>query len=718
MKILPFKSVTFLLLVSNIFVSGLSLLGETITSDIVIYGGTSAAISAAVQVKKMGKSVVVVSPDKRIGGMTTNGLGWTDIGNKEAIGGIAREFYHRVWRYYQTPDVWRWQKFEEFGNRGQGAPAIDGDRRTMWIFEPKAAMEIFESWIIENEIEVYRDEWLDRSTGVELLDRTIIAITCLSGKRFEGKIFMDCTYEGDLMAAAGVNYVTGREGNDIYNETLNGVQTALAQKNQFVNRIDPFIKFGEPQSGLLPRISDWVPAKDGIGDKKIQAYNFRLCLTREGENREPFPKPEIYDPLQYEVLLRTLSRGSRHIFVHFNQIPNAKTDTNNHGSFSTDNIGMNYEYPDGTYSRRKEIIKEHENYLKGYFYFLCNDPRVPEDVRYGMTQWGLARDEFIENSNWPEQLYIREARRMVGKAVMTEHEVTGRKKTDKSIGMGSYTMDSHNVQRYVAIDESGKPHVLNEGDFQIDIKKPYQISYEAILPKRIECENLIVPVCLSASHVAFSSIRMEPVFMILGQSAATAAALAVGKEISLHSLTYSDLREQLLKDGQVLEVKNLKRLSMGEGIPLETLGGVVVDGSTVELEGDWIESTSLRPFVGDSYFHDGNGAKGLRSAKFPFVAPMNGLHEIKVAFSSFGNRAGDLRYNVKHKAGESYIFVDQRKSKSDQMNDLWYSLGSFEFEEGEQYYVSLSNENTDGYVIVDAIQVLGLRSGLLSEGPQ
>ncbi len=291
---------------------------------------------------------------------------------------------------------------------------------------------------------------------------------------------------------------------------------------------------------------------------------------------------------------------------------------------------------------------------------------------------------------------------------MTEHEVTGRSKAKRSIGLGSHTMGSHHVQRYVANDENGGAFVLNEGDFQLEIKQPYKISYDTILPKREECENILVPVCLSASHVAFGSIRMEPIFMILGQSAATAAALAVEKEISVHELSYLELRDRLIRDGQVLEIKKLNRLANGEGVPISSLGGVVVDGSTVELEGEWTVSTSLRPFVGDSYFHDGNGGKGMKSAKFPFVAPINGLHEIKVAFSSFGNRVGNLKYLVKHEGGLTKVFLDQRKPQP--IDKLWSSLGSFNFKKGEQYYVSLDNENTEGYVVADAIQVIGLSS--------
>ena len=703
-----YKSVAgrFLILLSVCFFSLLPLLAGQY--DVVIYGGTSSAIATAVQVKKMGKSVVVVSPDRRIGGLSSSGCGWNDTGKKEVIGGIARDFYHRVWRHYQSPDSWRWQKMDEYGNRGQGSPAIDKDRRTMWVFEPHVANDIFESLVKENELSLFREEWLNREDGVEMEEGRIVAINSLSGNRYEGKVFVDCSYEGDLMASAGVSYFVGREANAHYGESINGVQTRIAKKNQFINRIDPFQIQGQPSSGLLPGITNATALTDGSEDKRIQGYNFRLCLTKIPENRVPFSMPEGYDPSQYELLLRTLSRGSRHILVNSGPIPNGKTEINNHGSFSTDNIGMNYEYPDGSYEKRSRIKDEHYRFQMGYFYFLCNDPRVPDEVREEMSQWGLARDEFPENNYWPHQLYIREARRMVGDFVITEHEVLGHRNTLNSVGMSSFPMVSRNVQRYVAYDEEGNAHVLNEGDFQIPIAQPYAISYDAMVPRRNECINLLVPVCISASHAAYGSLRMEPLLMILGQSAGTAAALSIDANCSVQDLLYSDLKEHLIKDGQILEFKRNPRITKGKGVPLNSLGGVIMDGSNVELKGEWTESTSLRPFVGESYFHDGNGAKGMSVAKFSFLAPQDGIHEIKASYSSFGNRAGNVLFTVEHAKGSSKIYIDQRKPPP--IGGIWVSLGSFDFKKSEQYSVSLSNEDTAGYVVADALQVIPLNT--------
>lgn len=526
---------------------------ETVDADIVIYGGTAAAVIAAVQARRMDRSVVIVSPDKHLGGLSSGGISWTDTGNKAVIGGLARDFYHRLWKHYQHPEGWNWEPREKFGNRGQGTPAIDGQLRTMWVFEPHVAEQTFEQLIQEYGIAVCRDEWLDRENGVRKHGLSIRSITTLRGNTYAGKMFIDASYEGDLMAAAGVSYHVGREANSVYGEQWNGVQTGVLHHEHHFGRvsrpISPYIIPGRPESGVLPRISTDPPGEYGAGDQGVQAYCYRLCLTDLPENRIPFPKPEGYDPSQYELLLRIFEAGWRETFHKFDRIPNRKTDTNNHGPFSTDNIGMNHDYPEADYERRREILDEHRRYQQGWFYFIANDPRVPQDVQQEMRRWGLARDEFGDNGGWPHQIYVREARRMIGQFVMTEHELLQKKPTPNSVGMGSYTIDSHNVQRYI----TAEGYVQNEGDILVHLPGPYQIAYGAIIPKREQCANLLVPVCISSSHIAFGSIRMEPVFMILGQSAATAAALAIEKDSSVQDLPYATLSTRLLEDDQVLE---------------------------------------------------------------------------------------------------------------------------------------------------------------------
>ncbi|MCX6254474.1 MAG: FAD-dependent oxidoreductase [Bacteroidia bacterium] len=500
-------------------------------ADVIVYGGTSSAVTTAVQAARMGKSVIIVSPDKHLGGLSSSGLGFTDTGNKEVIGGLAREFYQLIYLHYQKPESWKWQKQYEYGNVGQGNPAIDGKNRTMWIFEPHAAEEAFELMIKQNNIKIYRDEWIDRETGVVKKNGTIISIKTLRGKIFRGKIFIDATYEGDLMALAGIKYTVGRESVSVYNEKWNGVQKGVFHHGHyFRDMIDPYKIPGDPSSGLLPRISSEISGENGSGDKKIQAYCFRLCLTKLPENKIPITKPEGYDSTQYELLSRLSETRWDEFFGKYDPIPNLKTDVNNHGPFSFDNIGMNWDYPDASYERRKEIIKEHEAYQKGLLYFMATDRRLPVAVRETMNQWGFAKDEFTDNGNWPYNIYVRESRRMLGEYVMTENDVLGNREVPKPIGMGSYKMDSHNVQRYI----TSEGYVQNEGDIGVSPKQPYQIDLGSIMPKKEECNNLLVTVCVSSSHIAFGSIRMEPVFMILGQSAGTIASMAIEKRKSIY----------------------------------------------------------------------------------------------------------------------------------------------------------------------------------------
>ena len=521
-------------------------------ADVIIYGGTSAAIIAAVQVKKMGKTVIIVSPDKHLGGLSSGGLGFTDTGNKEVIGGLSRDFYQRLYQHYQKTESWQWQKKDEYGNKGQGTPALDGTNRTMWIFEPHAAEQVFEDFVKENNLIIYRNEWLDRSTkGVVKESGSIRSFRTLTGNVYQGKMFIDATYEGDLMAAAGVKYHVGREANSVYGETWNGVQTEVFQHgHHFKAKISPYKIANDPKSGLLPEILDKPAGKNGSGDNKIQAYCFRMCLSNHPDNRIPFAKPQGYNPARYELYARVFAAGWTETFNKFDPIPNRKTDTNNHGPFSTDYIGKNYDYPEASYVRRKQIINEHELYQKGLMYFLQNDPRVPADVHEKMQQWGLPKDEFKDNGNWPHQLYIREARRMIGEFVMKEADALGKTKVPNPVGMGSYALDAHNAQRYVKPDG----FVQNEGDIGVHPDKPYSIAYGSILPKESECNNLLVPVCISSSHIAYGSIRMEPVFMILGQSAATAAVLAIENKVSPQKLPYEKLQAFLLKDKQRLEL--------------------------------------------------------------------------------------------------------------------------------------------------------------------
>ncbi len=673
--------------------------------DLVVYGATSAGIIAAVQAKKLGKSVVVVGPDKHLGGLTSGGLGFTDTGNKAVIGGLSRDFYHRVWLEYQKPETWKHQKQTEYGNKGQGTPAIDGENRTMWIFEPRVAEAVFEGYVKEFEIPVERDEWLDRAKGVKKTDGRITSITMLSGKTYVGKMFIDATYEGDLLAAAGVEYHVGREANSVYGEKWNGVQVGvLHHRHHFgavKEKISPYVVPGDPKSGVLPRVSTDPPGEYGMGDKRVQAYCYRWCGTTHEENRIPFPKPEGYDPKQYELLVRVYEAGWRETFEKFDPIPNHKTDTNNHGPFSTDNIGMNYDYPEATYERRKEILAEHRQYQQGWLYFVANDPRVPKDVQEKMKKWGLPKDEFKDNGNWPHQIYVREARRMVGRFVMTENELTKKKPTPDSVGMGSYTIDSHNVQRYITRDG----YVQNEGDIGVGIT-PYAIAYGSLVPKKDQCENLLVPICVSSSHIAFGSIRMEPVFMILGQSAATAAVMAIDNKQAVQDVPYAKLREQLVKDGQVLEYAAPASAPKAgkDFVDPKKLGGIVVDDDDAKLAGDWTNSSASSNYIGNGYKHDDKVNDGKAIARFEATILKAGKYEVRLAYPPNTNRSSKVQVEVQGGSTSKVIEVDQRKAPP--IEGRFLSLGEFQFEKDAQAVVIVSNAKSNGYVVIDAVQWL------------
>lgn len=508
--------------------------GEVL-SEIVIYGSTPAAISAAVQAKRMGRKAVIVSPETRIGGLTTGGLGLTDIGNKAAFGGIALEFYKDVAKFYSLK------------------------QESKWRFMPSAALRILEGWEKRDKLDIRRGEWLDREKGIEKRDGRIASIKTLSGNIYRGKVFIDATYEGDLLAAAGVSYHVGRESNAVYGETINGIQHRMAKHHQFVPKVDPYVVKGDPASGLLPGIEPYNPnEKDGDGDSRVQAYCFRMCLTKNPKNKIPFKKPSNYNERDYELLFRNYENGHRAVPWINGGVPYGKTDTNNRTAFSLDFIGRNWEWAEASYARRAEIFREHLDYQKGLMWTLANHPRIPDGVRKEVSRWGTCKDEFIDGpgDGWPSQLYIREARRMVGEYVMTEHECRGNRSAPRPVAMAAYSMDSHNVRRTV----SKAGWVVNEGDVEVGRDAagnrfaPYGVDYGAIIPKRAECVNLLVPVCVSSSHIAFGSIRMEPVFFALGQAAGTAASIAAEKDMSVQDVPYAELRKRLLDDKQVLAI--------------------------------------------------------------------------------------------------------------------------------------------------------------------
>lgn len=501
------------------------------TYDLAVYGATAGGVIAAVTGARAGLHVVLLEPGRHVGGMMSGGLGETDFGRKEAIGGYAREFFDRAGEHYHLSD---------YGVQ-------EG-----WYFEPHVAEAIFRQMLDEMHVTLLLGKRLKEHGGVAKTGRTITALVMEDGSRYVARVFADCSYEGDVMAQAQVSYTWGRESSDEYGESLAGVRSHTPF-HQFLVPISAY----DSNHTLLPEIFAGPKGATGSADRKVQAYNFRLCLTRRTDSLVPFPKPANYDPRRYELfarLIAALTKRDGHPpgmsgVMYIGHIPNGKTDINNNGAFSTDFIGASWDYPEAGYQRRAEIFQAHVDYTQGFFWFLGHDERVPAPLRNEINSWGLARDEFTDTANWPNQLYIREARRMIGEYVMTQKDLQSDLRKPDSIGMGSYNSDSHNVQRIA----NAAGDVENEGDMEVPVK-PYQIPYRILLPKRAQVTNLLVPVCFSASHVAYSSVRMEPQYMILGQAAGVAAALAVRKDQAVQDVSVEDLQQTLREQKTVLSL--------------------------------------------------------------------------------------------------------------------------------------------------------------------
>jgi len=664
--------------------------------DVVVYGGTSGGVTAAIQAVRMGKSAVLIEPTAHIGGLTSGGLGATDIGNKAAIGGLSRDFYRRIGTYYRQPSAWKHGTFDAYTEKRKG-----GTEEELWTFEPHVAELVYRQWLAEFKIPVIRERF-ELKDGIKKQGQRITAIKMESGKWIQGRMFIDATYEGDVMAKAGCKYHVGREANATYAETLNGVQVAHSRSHQFIKDVDPYVKPGDPSSGLLPLIQAEPLGQDGDGDRHVQAYNFRMCTTDVPENRLPWPKPEGYDPARYELLLRNCEAGDHRVPWNPVVMPNRKTDTNNNFAISTDFIGANYDFPDGDYQTRARIFREHVLYQMGLMYTLANNPRVPESVRAQFQKLGLAKDEFQDTDNWPHQLYVREARRLISEYVMTQHNCQGRVTCEDPVGMGAYNMDSHNVHRYVTKD--GK--VRNEGDIQVGVS-PYPISYRSIRPRKSECENLLVPVCLAASHIAYGSIRMEPVFMVLGQSAATAACQAIDSNAAIQDIDFPKLKARLLEDKQVLEWTGPRKAENAGGIDPKTLPGIVVDNTQAKLTGDWPQSASIGGYVGTEYLHDGNDSKGMKSATFMAKIPKAGRYEVRVAYTANANRASNVPVTIESKSGLKKAELNQREAPR---HTGFQTVATIDVAADEVVNVVISNANTNGHVIVDAVQWLPAKS--------
>lgn len=529
---------------------------KTHEADVVVYVDTSGGVTAAIQAARMGNSVILISTYGHPGGMTISGLGWTDLGNIEILGGLSREFYHRLYIHYQKAEAWTWEKKSEFNNKGQGAPALDPETELASTFEPSVAEKVFREMLSEHKVQIINGR-LDLKKKAEMDGKRIKAIHLECGTIIQGKMFIDCSYEGDLLPAASVSYTVGRESNAQYNEKGNGITGPLS-KNQLRMGIDPYIEKGNPKSGLLPGVNLNMGGEVGDADHRLQAYCYRMVLTKVPENTIPIEKPANYNEIDYEILFRNIEAGQKWGFFKTSPMPNLKTDSNNTGGISTDLIGGNYgddwNWATLDHKERTTLADKHRDWQLGLVWTIQNHPRIPEEIRKAYAGWGLPKDEFKDNGHWPYNLYVREARRMVSDFVMTELHCRRQKVVKDPIGLGAYTLDSHNTQRFV----NDKGMVRNEGDIQSYLKgKAYGISYRSIVPKKLECENLLVPWALSASHIAFGSIRMEPVFMILGQSAATAASMAIDDNHGVQDVSYEKLRIRLIEDDQRLIAPDL-----------------------------------------------------------------------------------------------------------------------------------------------------------------
>jgi len=662
--------VIILAIIITFFMAGASVNAQSsklITADVCVYGGTSAGVIAAYTAKKMGKTVMLIEPGKHLGGMSSGGLGYTDIGNKYVVTGLARDFYRRIGTHYG--------KFEQ------------------WIFEPKVAESIFNDYVKRAGFPVlFRNRLIKVKKEENQLKEIIVEDSykpsTATNKTIRAKVFIDCTYEGDLMARSGVSYTVGREANSQYDETINGVE--LLDKHQFPDNIDPYKVPGDAKSGLLWGISNEVLQVNGAGDKKVQAYNFRITLTNVPENRIPISKPDNYDPKKYELLLRLKEKqpwkSISDVFI-ISKMPNGKTDINNNGGFSTDMIGMNWEYPEADYNTRAKIWKEHEDYTKGFFYFIGNDTRIPGNIRDEMKQWGYPKDEYTDNGNWTPQLYIREARRMIGELVMTQHHCQGKEQVEDGVGMAAYGMDSHNCERLVV-----NGMVKNEGDVQVHGFAPYAVSYRAIVPKQKEAANLFVPVCLSASHIAYGSIRMEPVFMVLGQSSAVAACQAIDKRIAV----------------QQVNVKEVQSLLRADPLADGSIPEVLVDNEDSHITGDW--KTEKSGGYGPTYLADESKAETAKSVRFIPEKLKKGAYHVYTYFPKVMNPTTKTYITIYDgdKATEKIINQSDLQVEG-QTSGEWLPLGLYNFSGEKKAYVEISNKNADGVIVADAVLFVPVR---------
>lgn len=652
--------------------------------DLVIYGATPAGLIAGVAAARAGASVVVIEPSRWIGGMVTGGLARTDTGRAETIGGLTREFFTR-------------------------AAARYGGKH-LWFAEPHVNGETFAAMLREAGVTVITGEAIK---AVRRKGPRLTVLVTAGGREYEGRQFIDASYEGDLMALAGVSHTHGREGREQYGEPLAGFHPmpVRAQPSAVMGSVcaclggqGPHYVHGTPvriparddRGRLLPGVTT-SGAAPGSADRLVQAYNFRLVVTRRPEIRVPFPRPANYDAGRHELLRRLLEAYPEVRFgrlFHLGPIAEGKYDLNAQGICSTDLPGANRGYVEGDAATRARIWREHRDTIQGMLWFLAHDDRVPAALRAEVNEWGLCRDEFADHEYWPHALYVREARRMLGEYVMVQADCQTAITKPDAVGMGSFVIDCHLVQRLEGPDGT----VIDEGAFPDAPARPYQIPYRSITPRRAEAANLLVPVCVSASHVAICSLRMEPVYMALGHAAGLAAVQALRSGVPVQEIGVPALQARLRAERAVLELPH------AAGVPAAKFAGIVVDDAAATYTGAWVASGFGRPIEGASR-HDGNADKGARTARFEVRVPHTGRYLVRLAYTPADNRATNVPVTIDHAGGTATRRVNQRVAP--EVEGHFVELGRFPIEAGAPLVVVVGNGGTDGFVSVDALQVVG-----------
>ncbi|MBI5775338.1 MAG: FAD-dependent oxidoreductase [Verrucomicrobia bacterium] len=679
---------TALLLLLGTLLPLFSLRAAIQSADVVVYGSTPGGFCAAIAAAREGASVILLEPTDHVGGVNTGGLCFSDSNQtvRQTVGGLFEEWHLRIEKDYQQ--------------RGIALPyKVSVKDHTPWTYEPHVAVRITKQMLDEAGVKVLTKRALKKVTK----NGAHITQIATSDGEFAAKVFVDATYEGDLMAAAGVSWTIGREGRKEFGESLAGKQYPKTKLP-----ISGFSADSKP----LPLITTTDAGAEEDGDKNVMVYSFRLCLTKDPANRVSFPKPANYDPARFEVVRRYFAQEKRPILLwDLYPLPGGKFDANNGigKQFSMGLIGAGNGWSEAGVAGRAKIWEAHRQYTLEIYHFLTTDPAVPEQLRQQLTELGLCRDEFAAYGHWSPQLYVREGRRMKGQYVVSQKDIMDEPKKDDPIVVSSFPIDSHDCQRVAT-----KDGVINEGTiFPVRVAGrkhgyPYHIPYRAITPRAGECDNLLVPVALSCTHVALSSIRVEPTWMILGQSAGIAAALTAKQNVTVQKLPYPALRERLLAQKQVLDLPVLPDLPPEPATPMsidpKTLPGIVLDDSQAELKGAWSRSSNFKPHVGTGYLHDDKRADGQSSATFRFKAPASGRYDLRMAYSAHETRATKLPLTVQSGGRKTEFTVDQTQRLP--AGQAFRSLGTIELTRDIETAITLSNTGTDGFVILDALQLL------------